>query len=56
MKIIPCDYWQGEGGCSYCPAAYCNCCPSPIEKEELIQNLKEAKENIQKMLDRLQEL
>lgn len=57
MTIKPCDYWSGaDGGCFNCPAEYCNCCVLPIEKDELIKNLEEAKENIQKMLDRLREL
>lgn len=59
MTVIPCDYWSNaDGGCSNCPAAYdsYDCVPAPIEKEDLIQNLEEVKENFQKMLDRLYKL
>lgn len=54
MLIRPCNYWHEEdGGCRSCPADYGERCSLSIEKNELIENLKEAMENIQKMLDRL---
>lgn len=57
MLIRPCNYWHEEdGGCRSCPADYGERCTLSIEKNELIENLKEAMENIQKMLDRLEKL